>query len=263
MFYYSICTRECLVGVWQLLHLQNSNRRRKEKIAKFCKKGDNIKEFIFQKIMHSCSKTHYKFSICDILGSSIDRESGHLCCQVRSNDEVSKIIYQNVRIAGLVIEKKDTTPLSYFVDDGSGIIKVIYDGKDSDESELPKVSEYIEFLGEVIPESPPFIRVECFSVKSDPMEEVRHILEQAAIHKDFFSFQFLADDSLISSQPSEMSGIEKLAESTLEFIQKNPNGVKFDDIAEFCQSSDTAKEVIDSLMKETLIYEDDSLFYSV
>ena len=60
-----------------------------------------------------------------------------------------------------------------------------------------------------------------------------------------------------------MSGIEKLAESTLEFIQKNPNGVKFDDIAEFCQSSDTAKEVIDSLMKETLIYEDDSLFYSV
>ena len=203
-------------------------------------------------------QTHYKLSISDILNSTCDADNNFFTCKVQSKDEISNINYQNVRIAGLCI---DHTVGGFKLDDGSGIIKLMFATMDSN-TEPPNIGDYVEVLGQCMAQVPPFIKIECFSVKNDPMEEVKHLLEQAALHKDYFKFQFLGDDSYLSAQTSQTNEITKLANQALDFM-KNRNGTKDEEIIEFCHGEDNYRQVINYLTNNTLIYENDGLWYSI
>ena len=206
----------------------------------------------------SVPMTHFKLSISDILTSSCDPENNYFSCKVQNNGEISNLNYLKVRIAGLCI---DHIPNGFKMDDGSGIIKLMFSSFYGD-VEPPQIGDYVEVLGQCMAQVPPFIKIECFSVKNDPMEEVRHLLEQAAFHKDYFKFQFLGDDSYLSAQTSQTNETAKLANQVLEFIKKQ-NGTKYEEIVEFCHGEENSKQVINYLMDNTLIYENENLLYSI
>ncbi|EAX98290.1 OB-fold nucleic acid binding domain containing protein [Trichomonas vaginalis G3] len=193
------------------------------------------------------------------MSSTADRDSGCFTCQVQINNEVNYLNYQNVRISGLVVESVD---LGFKIDDGTGLIKVIY--SNDEEYDLPKIGDYVEVLGYVVNQTPYFIKMKCVSIKSDPMFEVRHMLEMASIHKDFFKFQFLTDDTLLASQQSQSTEISKLSQTVFEFIKsKNGNPTTNDEIVELCGNQETATLVIDALLTDTLIYQDGQNYYQI
>jgi hypothetical protein len=49
-------------------------------------------------------------------------------------------------------------------------------------------------------------------VRSDPLEDVRHLLEQAAIHPDPFRFKLAAQDRFPGSDPATPSGFDRLTD---------------------------------------------------
>lgn len=205
------------------------------------------------------SKIHYKLAISDILNSSVDLITNAFSCKIRKNGEMSSIEYQNVRIAGLVIEKSD----KYFkIDDGTGIIKVVL--KNPDDFILPKVGDYAEVLGSVINQKPYSIEMKCVSVKADPMFEVRHLLELAVMHKDFNEFQYLTDDSLITSTQSQTTEISKLSEKVLVYIKgKNGSATTIDELIDICGTTEIANVVLEALQQEPLIYQDGQNYFAI
>ena len=66
-------------------------------------------------------------------------------------------------------------------------------------------------------------------------------------------------DHYTTSQTNETA---KLANQALEFIKKQ-NGTKYEEIVEFCHGEETCKQVINYLTNNSLIYENENLWYSL
>lgn len=205
------------------------------------------------------SQIYYKLCVSDVLNSTIVPGSGCFSCQVRINGEVHFLNYQNVRISGLVVELTD---LGFKVDDGTGIIKVIFTNED--EYEVPKIGDYIEVLGHVTNQTPYSLKMKCSSIKTDPMFEVRHMLEMATIHKDFFKFQFLTDDTISTPQTSQSTEISNLTQKVVEYMKaKNGAPSTIEELTELCGNHETTTTVLNALQEEPLIYQDGQNYFLI
>lgn len=208
----------------------------------------------------SAPNTYFKFSIMDILGSSLDRENECFVCQVKSDGELNSIFYKNVRVKGTVTECLEN---GFTIDDGSGVIKCVYQD-DSHVVEPPAIGNFVDVIGSVVPQIPLYISALNFIVKFDPLEEVRHMLEQASTHRDYFKFQFLTDDSFLTSEPDVPNSLNQSFQTIKDFFVSNQGrGIKREEIIEICGNTEIAESAINKLQEDYFIYEDGGLFYKL
>lgn len=139
--------------------------------------------------------THLKLTIKDIYDCEASDDKLTFFTSLLSSD--SKTIFQNLRCSGLIMQKNEE---SFILDDGTGLILV----KTNSNSfiEIPNVAEYVEVFGKLEIDQNNKRNINAISCipKKDPLEEIRYLLEQAAIHRDFLRFKEKSPQLFLSSE---------------------------------------------------------------
>jgi hypothetical protein len=96
------------------------------------------------------------------------------------------------------------------------------------------------------------------------MEEVRHLLEQAAIHRDLLKFKQSKEDRFLSSDPSIPSGFDRLTDVVADLLGKcDPStGITFAQVQEVCEGdADIAHSVLAWLQKNGIGWSQGDTFF--
>jgi hypothetical protein len=96
------------------------------------------------------------------------------------------------------------------------------------------------------------------------MEEVRHLLEQAAIHRDMLKFKQASQERFLSSDPSVASGFDRLADAVTEMLGNSDpaTGVSFAQVQAVCDNdADVAQRVVVWLQKNGVIWSKGDMFF--
>lgn len=205
------------------------------------------------------SQAHLKLTVLDIFRATTASDGDAYISKFHVNSDNEPILFKNCRVSGLVTEIiNDTT---FTLDDGTGLIPVTI----SDGSHLPALGQFVEVLGAVKGNISKSIAVLSVREQSDPMEEVRRLLEQAAIHRDNLKFRQSASESFLSSDQSNISQFEKLAEAVNELIsQADPDkGVSLEEIIRLCGDEEVARKVVLDLQNQAMIYQNGDNFFGL
>lgn len=157
--------------------------------------------------------------------------------------------FRNVRFSGFVVALEGNA----YVDDGSATIPV----SPGSSLEKPTVGSYVEVFGHLVKD--PTLRVYAIAIvtKSDPLEEVRYLLEQVLNHPRTEEHNFLSDSDSSQLIPFELS---ELADEVVRQIQEDPQGLPMEKIVEICHSSEDAQEVVENLIVKAVIREEKGLY---
>ena len=155
--------------------------------------------------MTSVQHIFFKLSIKDIHEAKYNSSKECFQCYLDRAEPKLSLNFKKVRICGSICEFSDNY---FYVDDGTATIKVIYseDNLETDETQL-QLGDYVEILGNVTEDYPYSIISSIITIKSDPMDEVKHLLELAAIYKDFKAYYL--PNSFLSSDESDETVNEK------------------------------------------------------
>jgi hypothetical protein len=96
------------------------------------------------------------------------------------------------------------------------------------------------------------------------MEEVRHLLEQAAIHRDMLRFRKTFRETFLSSQSSAATGFDRLADTVIDLLSKaDPSqGITLDQILGICEGDrDVAQRLISSLQNDGIVWQDGDSYF--
>lgn len=199
------------------------------------------------------SKAHLKLTIRDIYNCSVSDDGLSFFCTLFSDKSKESTLFQNVRIHGLVMQKNNS---SFVVDDGTGVI-IVKIPRDS-YIEIPNVSDYVEVLGKLQIEerSQRVISALSCSKRNEPMEEVFHLLEQAAIHQSYSKYRQLTQQSFLSSETNTPNVQDDYTIKVLALFRNHTEGLKIEDIQKVCDNDiNIAKQVIESLLNNMDIYQ--------
>ena len=211
----------------------------------------------------SSIKTHLKLTIRDIYNCNVADDGSSFFCTLFSDNSKLPTAFSRVRLHGLVMQKNES---SFVVDDGTGVIVV----KTSQDSffEIPKISEYVEVLGVIRIEgkSERIIYASHCSSRNEPMEELRFLLEQAAIHRDYHKYRQLTQQTFLSSETNTANMYDEYTNKVSDFFTHcdRSKGLVIDDILKLCDNNlNAAQQVIESLINNTEIYEQDGVYFPI
>ncbi|KAH0785679.1 OB-fold nucleic acid binding domain containing protein [Histomonas meleagridis] len=205
------------------------------------------------------TNSHLKLTIRDIFSASTaERDEAYFCKQNLNDENNRPIIFINARISGLVIKNNET---SFLIDDGTGVICV--EVPTDSLLSIPKVGDYIEVLGKISGDVERMIILKCYSTKNDPMEEVKHLLEQAAIHRNNIQFRNESQERFLSSDASISTGFDKISDQVTNLILScdQPQGVSYEQIKQICGTDEIAKRVISLLENTGIMYSSKGSYY--
>ena len=208
----------------------------------------------------SVSRVHLKLCIRDVFSSECSDDGQTFFCSLFNEPGERPKIYKNVRLRGLVTQKND---VSFALDDGTGSICVVLP-KDN-LSESPNIGDYVEVFGQLSGKIERMVSALCWQVKIDPNEEIRHLLEQAAIHRDYLQFRKLSQQTFLSSEATANNEqYEQYTQKIQSLLSKcDPDkGVAYDDINNECENNEElAKNVINYMINNYLIYEVNNYYF--
>lgn len=209
------------------------------------------------------SKAHLKLTIRDIYNCNVSDDGGTFFTTLFSDQSKVPTSFNNVRVCGIVTQKKN---YSFLIDDGTGMI-VVEVPRDSF-IEVPKISDYVEVFGELQLEGKLERKIIalCCSLKNEPMEEICHLLEQAAIHRNYLKYRQLTQQTFLSSEASTSTIYDAytMKVSALFSQSDHRKGLTLDDIQKECDDSvSIAKRVIESLINSDEIYEDNDVYFRI
>jgi hypothetical protein len=206
------------------------------------------------------SLAHLKMTIRDVFqASTADENHSYICTLYNSTDE-TPLLFKNCRLQGLIVDHTEDS--SFILDDGTGLIQIV----DSEHRQLerPPIGVYVEVLGQIQGNIGRTISLLCFSVRNNPMEEVRQLLEQAAIHRDILKFRQSMHDRFLSSDPSMPNGFDRLTNVVADLLTNcDPEkGVPFAQIQAVCEDDmDITNRVIYSLQKSGVGWSQDEVLF--
>lgn len=202
---------------------------------------------------------HIKVTVLDLFRATATPDREYIS-KYKSGEHDREIIFKKCRVSGLVISVSEKR---FDIDDGSGIIAV--DIPDDFDMELPSVGDYIEVLGELTGSINRSITLFCSNIKTDPMEEVRKLLEQAAIHQNYLKYKATTMEAFLSSETNTAGteSFEKLNEIVTDLLMDaEADGLSFADIQRICGGDDeVTKRVVQELQTTGVIYTTGDRFY--
>lgn len=203
------------------------------------------------------SISYLKLTISDIFSAATSVQDEAYFSLKNLNDEENRpIIFINARFSGLVIESNDDF---FLVDDGTGVICV--ENTHEDDFSNPKIGDYVEVLGKIQGNIKRSIKLRCFTTKNDPMEEVKYLLEQAAIHRNNALWHNTMQERFLSSDTLVTTGFDRLSEQVTDLIMNNQNGVSYNEIKQICGNDEITKRIISVLENTGIIYSSKDLYY--
>ena len=205
------------------------------------------------------SRAHLKLTVLDIFRATMAQDGAAYISKFYVNNENQHIAFKNCRIQGLVVALLSET--TFALDDGTGLIPVSV----PQETALPTVGQYVEVLGALAGNISRSVNALCVREKTDPMEEVRRLLEQAAIHRDNLRFRQRITERFLSSDTSMGNPFEKLADTISEMIAAaDPDkGVSIKEIEKVCGDKEIAVKVVHDLQNQGIIYQQGDAFFSL
>ena len=205
------------------------------------------------------SRAHLKLTVLDIFRATMASDGAAYISKFAVSADNQPVLFKNCRVSGLVTSiLNDTT---FALDDGTGLIPVVA----KEAGQVPAVGCYVEVLGTIAGNISKSIELLSVRERTDPMEEVRRMLEQAAIHRDNLKFRQSVSETFLSSDHSGVSQFEKLAEAVNEMISAaDPDkGVSIEEIVKVCGDEEIAKKVVHDLQNQALIYQNGSNFFGL
>ena len=189
-----------------------------------------------------------KFAISDIFQSSYDDKTKkfELKLKIKGNDVM--YCYHNVRLYGVVT---DLINGGFQLDDGTGTIKVLFDTDYVVGS--PEIGDFIMLVGKPMYDLPVYILSKFHTVKKDPMEEVRFMLEQCHVHTNYdFVYGNLFED------PQYKDGMNiKMVDTVLDYFRANPDKcIDISEINAFTNNESVSEKILQHLRSECLIYKE-------
>jgi hypothetical protein len=208
------------------------------------------------------SLAHLKLTVRDVFYSQVADESAAYICHFYSTGDNRPILFKNCRLAGLVVDVPADE--AFTLDDGTGAIIVNIPTHVS--LSHPSIGDYVEVLGQIIGNTTRSITLLCYNLRNDPMEEVRHLLEQAAIHRDMLRFRKALREPFLSSQSSAATGFDRLSDAVLELLAAaDPaEGVSLDQILAICDGDrDIAQRLISSLQNDGIVWQNGDSYFAL
>ncbi|OHT07820.1 OB-fold nucleic acid binding domain containing protein [Tritrichomonas foetus] len=208
----------------------------------------------------STTNAYIKISIRDVFNCEVSDDGETFFCTLFSENRSRPTIFKNVRLSGMVTQKNEC---SFAIDDGTGVIVIIV--PDESNIEIPKISDYVEVFGELKGKLERSITALCCCLRNEPMEEIRHLLEQAAIHRDYLQYRKLSQQvTFLSSEasiPNQNDNYTKKIVALLESADPD-TGVSFEEIKRECDNDEyAARNVIESMANNSYLYESNNFYF--
>lgn len=198
--------------------------------------------------------SYLKLTVSDIFSAAAAvQDEAYFSLESVCDDEDRPLAFANVRFSGLVIQAHGS---AFHVDDGTGVIRV-----DSGSDGAPAVGDYVEVLGRLQGNVNRSVSAMCCVVKNDPMEEVKYLLEQAAIHRSRVLWKNANQERFLSSDTSVTTGFDRLSDQVTELITGRPDGVRYEEVKEICGNDEITKRIISVLENTGIIYSSKDLYY--
>lgn len=207
----------------------------------------------------SVSRAHLKLCVKDLYAADEVQANEAYMTAIITDEDQRPAVFKNVRISGIVIESAQD---HFYIDDGTGIIQVTI--PEGCQFPAPSLSCYIEVLGKLNGTNQRTISLFCYNDRSDPMEEVRHMLEIAAFHRNYFRYRQSLDDNYLSSDAPVNNAFDMLTKRVLQMItDADPSeGVSMTEIQEICDSDESvAQRVVQNLQNNCYIYESNNSYF--
>ena len=206
------------------------------------------------------SQAHLKLTILDIYRAEMALDGSAYICKFYNTGEDRPIVFHNCRVSGVVTAALNTT--TFALDDGTGVIPVVApaDHKEA----LPQVGTYVEVLGSITGNISRSITLLCARERQDPMEEVKRLMEQAAIHRDSLRFRKEVSERFLSSETDESGQFEKFIEAVNDrFMKSDPDkGLSLEEIRATCGGDgEIAEKVIHELQNNGVTYREGDTFF--
>jgi hypothetical protein len=204
----------------------------------------------------SVSLAHLKLTVRDVFHAQTGDENNSYICKFYNTAEDRPILFRNCRLSGICVEHMSDS--AYVLDDGTGMIQVTI--PPDCPASPPNIGDYVEVLGRIQGNIGRYISLLCSNVRNDPMEEVRHLLEQAAIHRDMLRFEKSSQERYLSSDPAATTGFERLSDVVLDILSKcdSGTGITHDQISAVCEGdSDVTQRLIQHLNSQGYVWSSD------
>jgi len=208
-------------------------------------------------MISNSTSTYLKLSIVDLFLAELDTNNDILVCKLHSSSGVCSLLVQKVRLSGVVTE---LTSNCIFLDDGSGVIKLEYE----ELQEKLSIGDFICVLGVVKNGNPLSVKVHCYSIKRDPMEEVKHMLEQSVLHRDIMKYYNFNDETYLSSQPV-MSDLDSVSMSVYEALKTRDQnvGLPFSEVYTMAGGEEQGNQAIVALEMNSMAYRDNNTLFII
>jgi hypothetical protein len=204
---------------------------------------------------------HLKLTVRDLYHAEVGDEDNIYICRFYNTSDRIPTLFRNCRISGVVTGL--TSENSYYLDDGTGVIEIHV--PETSRARIPAVGDYVEVLGRLDGNICRSITLLCSNIKTDPMEEVKFLLEQAAIHRDMLRYKHATQDTrFLSSEASQESPFEHLNEIVSRMFERcgKGEGISFDQVKSVCgDDEDVAQRVINALQNDGIAFQQGDVFF--